>query len=211
MAGTSANFRSRSSLTLENLESLPKNNRSVDSFITEQRRNAWFYASEALSVIDQPSAITSKPKTNYSKPNRFTSPLLKSRLEMQRGLSDADATPPIRKKSQQKELFKGFKHAREDRTERKISQKATNKSKRPRSSSDDEEEHSARECIEGYQPIFLMWFSRPQRASSSKACSKRNNQTKGYHPRTIDIRRRGYRSPTKANEEIQWKEIGGGT
>jgi len=171
--GTSANFRSRSSLTLENLESLPKINRSVQSFVNEQRQNVQFYANEALSFIDLPSAITSEQKRNPSKPSHLASPqmlpaspLLKSRLEMQKELSaNAEANPSIQKKPQPKELFKGFKHAREELMHGRVAQKASSKSKRPRSPSDDEEERSAREYIEIYRSISLKRFKRSQRTS----------------------------------------------
>jgi hypothetical protein len=171
--GTSAKFRSRSSLTLENLESLPKINRSVESFVNEQRQHVQFYANEALSFIDQTSAITSEQRRNPSKPSHLASPqmlpaspLLKSRLERQKELlANAEANPPIQKKPQLQELLKSFKHAREELIHGKVAQKASSKSKRPRSPSDDEEERSAREYIEICRSISLKCFKRSQGTS----------------------------------------------
>jgi len=143
--GTSTKFASGSSLTLENLESLPKITRAVDKFVEEQRQNARFYAREPLSFIDQPLTSTMKGNENVSKPKSvpvqmpLVSPPLRSRLEMQKESSmDPPATPPAARKSKEKELFKNFKHVREENIIKNVTQKPNTKTKRPQTPSDDE-------------------------------------------------------------------------
>ena len=109
----------RSSLTLENLQSIPTRNKSVEAFVNEQRQNTSYYVIEASERIDQPrtSATTASKPGPPAVPIIRTSPILKSRLEMSHESALEEATTsPIPKKSQPKELFKRFKHAREDTT-----------------------------------------------------------------------------------------------
>ncbi|KIM33414.1 hypothetical protein M408DRAFT_19712 [Serendipita vermifera MAFF 305830] len=135
-------------LTLENLQSLPQATTSLEAFVNEQRRNAALYASEAASSIQEPRTTATMPSKpgRTSGPMTQTSPLLRSRLEMQQesvGASNTDATSRIQKKSHVKALFKGFKHVRQE-AEHGYSA-ATNGAKRPRSPQGaEDEEHSAR-------------------------------------------------------------------
>jgi len=153
-------------LTLENLQTLPKNARFVDAFVSEQRRNARFYAAEeVLFSVERPLVKTSKEVKKKQESNLLPpSPLLKSRLEMGHVTSvDADGPSSI---PNPKELFKSFTHAREGEVLRKGSQKTSGRTKRARSPSDDEE-RSAREFVRVYIHIstILNSVSRSQSAS----------------------------------------------
>lgn len=162
---------SRLSLTVENLQSLPKKAQSVETFVNEQRRNARFYATEALSIAQPPAnaAVPSNPSSVHVK-MPSASPLLKSRLEMQQDSRMELNATRLLKNPQPKELFKNFKHAIEDMTYESIKHTAVGRNKRPRSS-DEDEEHSARELDRGHRYTILT-FSRTCGTPGEETCSK---------------------------------------